>query len=158
MSIELRVERLIDAPPVTVFDVFVDPDLQGEIHREQRTGLGGVEGRDQHSRSGGTSVYHMGKRGSEPDKELRVYSGGQSAAPTRVHAPDGRGRLGYPGSRQRWTVTFEEQDGKTLVRMVQTGFESAEIRDGFMEGWPEYLKTLERVVGDQLKARHDTDG
>jgi len=36
--------------------------------------------------------------------------------------------------------------------MVETGFEREEDRDGFMEGWPDFLDTLGRV----LKARHDT--
>lgn len=31
MSFELRMERLIDAPPVIVFDTYVDPDAQQEI-------------------------------------------------------------------------------------------------------------------------------
>ena len=35
--------------------------------------------------------------------------------------------------------------------MVETGFEE-EDRDGFKEGWTEYLETLGKV----LKARHDT--
>lgn len=155
MSIELRVERLIDAPPVTVFDVFVDPDLQGEIHGSNEPDWE-VSKAETDVRVGGTSVYHMGKRGSEPDKEVRVYS-----VVDRPHRLVFTHRMDVADwdtpVETEMTVTFEEQDGKTLVRMVQTGFESAEIRDGFMEGWPEYLKTLERVVGEQLKARHDTD-
>lgn len=61
------------------------------------------------------------------------------------------------------TITFEDQDGKTLLTMVQIGFETEADRDDFMTGWPEYLETLRRVVtpelpgtDDTLKARHDT--
>ena len=63
------------------------------------------------------------------------------------------------------TITFEDQGGKTLLTMVQTGFETEELRDDFLHGWPAYLDTLGRVVapgigepgqGDVLKARHDT--
>ena len=36
MSHELRLERLYDATPEVVFDAFVDPDTQAELH-----GLGG---------------------------------------------------------------------------------------------------------------------
>ena len=67
------------------------------------------------------------------------------------------------------TMTFEDQDGKTLLTMVQTGFETEELRDDFLHGWPAYLDTLGTVVGsrvgggpeepgqgDVLKARHDT--
>ncbi len=157
MSIELRVERLIDAPPEVVFDVFVDPDLQEEIHGSAEPDWE-VSKAETDVRVGGTSTYHMGKKGSEPDQEVRVFS--VVERPHRLvftHRMDVADWDG-PLIETEMTVTFEEQDGKTLVRMVQTGFESAEVRDGFMEGWPEYLKTLERVVGEQLKARHDTDG
>ena len=41
--------------------------------------------------------------------------------------------------------------------MVQTGFETEQDRDDFLGGWPSYLETLRGVVGEQLKARHDTD-
>jgi Activator of Hsp90 ATPase homolog 1-like protein len=66
------------------------------------------------------------------------------------------------------TITFEDQGGKTLLTMIQTGFETEAVRDDFMSGWPAYLDTLGRVVaprvgeiedpgaGDVLKARHDT--
>ena len=156
MSFELRVERLIDAPPEAVFDIFVDPDLQEEIHGSNEPDWE-VSKAETDVRVGGTSTYHMGKKGSEPDEEVRVFS--VVDRPHRLvftHRMDVADWDGPPIETEM-TVTFEEQDGKTLVRMVQTGFESEEIRDGFREGWPEYLKTLERVVGEQLKARHDTD-
>jgi uncharacterized protein YndB with AHSA1/START domain len=157
VSIELRVERLIDAPPEVVFDVFVDPNLQAEIHGSSEPDWE-VSKAETDVRVGGTATYHMGKKGSEPDKEVREFS--VVDRPNRLvftHRMDVADWDGPPIETEM-TVTFEDQDGKTLVRMVQTGFESAEVRDGFMEGWPEYLKTLERVVGEQLKARHDTDG
>ena len=50
------------------------------------------------------------------------------------------------------TITFEDQDGKTLLTMVQTGFEREEDRDGFMGGWPTYLDTLKGVVGKHARA------
>jgi uncharacterized protein YndB with AHSA1/START domain len=156
VSFELRVERLIDAPPETVFDVFVDPDLQEEIHGSNEPDWE-VSKAETDVRVGGTSTYHMGKKGSEPDEEVRVFS--VVDRPNRLVFAHRMAVADWGTTIEtEMTVTFEEQDGKTLVRMLQTGFESAEVRDGFMEGWPEYLKTLERVVGEQLKARHDTDG
>ena len=50
------------------------------------------------------------------------------------------------------TVTFEDRDGGTWLTMVETGFEAEADRDGFVEGWTEYLETLGKV----LKTRHDT--
>ena len=47
------------------------------------------------------------------------------------------------------TVTFEERDGKTLLTIVQTGFERKDDRDGVEGGWPIILDALERVVAER---------
>jgi uncharacterized protein YndB with AHSA1/START domain len=47
------------------------------------------------------------------------------------------------------TVTFEKRDGKTLLTIVQIGFESKEDRDGVERGWPSILDALERVVAER---------
>jgi uncharacterized protein YndB with AHSA1/START domain len=93
----------------------------------------------------------MGVEGEEPDTETRVF--------TAIERPH---RLVFTHSMQiaEWgrsvdtlmTITFEDRDGKTLLTMVETGFEREEDRDGFTEGWTEYLETMGKV----LKARHDT--
>jgi hypothetical protein len=54
------------------------------------------------------------------------------------------------------TITFERRDGKTLLTMVQTGFDRAEDRDAFQSGWPAYLDSLQSIAGRQIKARHDS--
>ncbi len=99
----------------------------------------------------------MGQQDQEPDTETRVYS-----------VVDRPRRLVFRHSMQvaEWgrtveteiVITFEEQDGKTLLTMVQTGFDTVDERDSFLGGWPSYLDTLQRVIGDQLKTRHDSDG
>ena len=68
-----------------------------------------------------------------------------------------RSRIGAGPFRTEMTITFEEREGKTLLTMVQTGFESEQDRDDFLGGWSSYLETFRGVVGEQLKARHDTD-
>jgi uncharacterized protein YndB with AHSA1/START domain len=156
MSEELRLERLYDAPPEVVWDVFTDPATQEDLHGSAESDWI-VHRAETDVRVGGTSTYVMGKQGQDPDTETRAF--------TEVDRPN---RLVFRHSMQiaEWgrtietemTITFEDRDGKTLLTMVQTGFESAEDRDGFMEGWPEYLDTVGRVVGEELKARHDTEG
>ncbi len=154
MSYELRIERTIAATPEVVFDAFVDPAAQEELHGSDREGWT-VQRCETDVRVGGTSTYVMGSEGEEPDTETRVYS--------MVDRPN---RLVFRHSMEiaEWgrtvetemTITFEDRDGKTLLTMVQTGFESEADRDAFNSGWPEYLDTLSSVVGDALKARHDT--
>lgn len=157
MSHELRLERLYDASPGVVFDAFVDPAAQQELHGSDRPDWT-VHRSETDVRVGGTSTYVMGSAGQEPDTERRVCS-----VVDRPH------RLVFRHSMEvaEWnrtvetemTITFEEQDGKTLLTMVQTGFERVEDRDGFLGGWPSYLDTLKGVVSSRttLKARHDTE-
>jgi uncharacterized protein YndB with AHSA1/START domain len=44
------------------------------------------------------------------------------------------------------TVTFQERIGKTLFTMLQTGFESEEVRDAFKDHVPGVLEGLQRAV------------
>ena len=135
---------------------FVDPADQRQLHGDGRPGWT-VHRSETDVRVGGTSTYAMGQTGQEPDIETRVFS-----VVDRPH------RLVFRHSMEiaEWgrtvetemTMTFEERDGGTLLTMLQTGFEREDDRDGFVEGFAEYLKTLEEVVASkQLKARHDTD-
>jgi uncharacterized protein YndB with AHSA1/START domain len=154
MSYELRLEHMYDASPEVVFDAFVDPATQMELHGNDVAGWK-VHRAETDLRVGGTSTYVMGLEGKEPDTETRVF--------TVIDRPH---RLVFTHSMQiaEWdgrivetemTITFEDRDGKTLLTMVQTGFEREEDRDAFMGGWPTYLETLKGVVSTQLKTRHD---
>lgn len=150
MSYELRLERLYDAPPDVVFDAFVDPAAQEELHSSTTAGWK-VRRSETDVRVGGTSIYAMGPEGEQPDVETRVFS-----------VVDRPNRLVFRHSMEvsEWgrtletemTITFEEQDGKTLLTMVQTGFQSEEDRDSFLGGWPGYLDKLR----ENLKTRHDS--
>jgi uncharacterized protein YndB with AHSA1/START domain len=154
MTYELRLERLYDASPEVVFDAFVDPATQEELHGSAAANWT-VQRAETDVRVGGTSTYVMGLAGQDPDTETRVFS-----------VVDRPNRLVFRHTMAiaEWddravetemTITFEEQDGKTLLTMLQTGFEREEDRDAFMGGWPTYLETLKGVVTTQLKTRHD---
>ena len=155
MSYELRLERMYDAPPEVVFDAFTDPATQVELHGLDQRGWK-IHRAETDLRVGGTATYVMGPEGEEPDTETRVF--------TVIDPPH---RLVFTHSMQiaEWdgrvvetemTITFEDRDGKTLLTMVQTGFETEEDRDAFMGGWPTYLETLKGVVTSSLKTRHDS--
>ena len=161
MANELRIERLFDATPEEVYDAFVDPATQEMLHGSDRPDWV-VQRCETDVRVGGTSVYAMGTKGVEPDVETRVFS--VVERPSRLvfthvmQIDEWAGRT----IETEMTITFEERDGKTLLTMVQTGFETAEDAAAFEEGWTAYLDTLRRVVApdlpgdDTLKARHDT--
>ncbi|MBV9358747.1 MAG: SRPBCC domain-containing protein, partial [Chloroflexi bacterium] len=46
----------------------------------------------------------------------------------------------------RMEVTFEEENGRTRLTLVQRGFPTAARRDEFAGGWPSILDALGRVV------------
>jgi uncharacterized protein YndB with AHSA1/START domain len=62
---------------------------------------------------------------------------------------EGRSRGGQDFSTHL-IVTFEERDGKTLLTIVQTGFENQDDRDGVEGGWGTILDALERVVAERV--------
>lgn len=156
---DLRLERLFDASPEAVFDAFVDPAAQRALHGGGRPDWT-VHRCETDVSVGGTSVYVMGPQGKDPDTETRVFS--VVDRPHRLvfrHSMDvaGWGRT----VETEMTITFEDKGDKTLLTMVQTGFEREGDRDDFVGksggGWPDYLDSLKAVVSKDLKARHDTD-
>jgi uncharacterized protein YndB with AHSA1/START domain len=154
MTYELRLERLYDASPEVVFDAFVDPGTQEELHGSDQPNWT-VHRAETDVRVGGTSTYVMGLTGQDPDTETRVFS--VVDRPNRLVFRHTMAIAEWDNRavETEMTITFEEQDGKTLLTMLQTGFEREEDRDAFMGGWPTYLETLKGVVTTQLKTRHD---
>ena len=144
MGNELRIERLFDAQPEVVFDAFVDPEAQAELHGSKQPGWV-VHRCETDVRVGGTSTYVMGPEDGAPDTEMRVYS--EVDRPRRLvfqhtmHADDADRAI-----VTEMTITFEGSGGKTLLTMVESGFERVEDRDDYMTGWPVYLDTLQSVV------------
>jgi uncharacterized protein YndB with AHSA1/START domain len=150
MSYELKIERLIDAPPEVVFDTLVDPDAQDELFNDQVEGWKLWESKID-LRVGGTwtIVFGPADEQGEPDRITYVF--------TDIDRPS---RLSYDASMYvgEWkrtvdfaeSFTFEEQDGKTLLTIVQSGFESEEDRDAFMDGTPGFLDSLQRVVASRI--------
>lgn len=161
MGEELRLERLIDAPPEVVFDAWVDPEGQRQLHASTMEGFT-VQRAETDVRVGGTSTYVMGLQGEDPDTETLVYS-----VVDRPHRLVFRHAMEIPSwgrtVETEIEMTFEDRDGKTLLTFVQTGFANVEDRDAFLTGWPEFLDKLRSIVApeppgtdDTLKARHDT--
>jgi hypothetical protein len=48
------------------------------------------------------------------------------------------------------TRTFDEQDGKTLLTLVQAGFETEEDRDSFQSGASGFLDGIARAVASRV--------
>ncbi len=145
MTYDLKIERLIDASSEAVFDAFVDPDAQKILYNNEEETDWTVES-ELDLRVGGTWTIVFGKAGEEPFRETNVFT--EVDRPRRLVYTSTMFKGRYGGSFDTTvTVTFEDRDGKTLLTILQTGFESRDERDMIQGGWPSILDVLERVVG-----------
>ena len=148
MSYELRLERLFDATPEEVFDAFTDPEAQRQWYQDREGWK--VEPRGE-LRAGGRWEVAFGPPNEVPYREENRFS--EVVRPHRLaylstfHMPDGR------SFDTTLVVTFEAKQGKTLLTIVQSGFESARDRDDHQGGWPGFIDRLERVVAARKRVR-----
>lgn len=144
MSHDLRVERLLDGTPADIYDAFIDPDAMREWYQDNPGWVVDVAACD--IRVGGTTIVTFGPgddRYSETMTYLEVERGRKLVYTERFGMPDGSGHDTVV------TVSFEPQDGKTLLTIVQTGFPNAEERDAHQNGWPGFLHRLERTASQR---------
>ena len=141
MSHDLRLERVYDAAPDVVFDAFTDTDAQKELYADAPDWI--VES-ECDLRVGGRWTIAFGPPGSEPARETCLFQ-----------VIDRPRRLVYTSSMRLpdgftvdtgMEVTFEDEDGKTRMTIVQSGFPDAARRDEFGGGWAMILDELGRVV------------
>jgi uncharacterized protein YndB with AHSA1/START domain len=148
MTYELRIERLLDAPPEVVFDTFVDPAATEELFTSpDLPGLRVVESSID-LRVGGTWTIVQEGPGGEGYRLTYVFT--EVDRPRRLVAelsmqfsPSGR------VDKSQVSITLEDREGKTLLTLVQGGFETAEERDAYLGGAPGFLDSLERAVSSR---------
>lgn len=139
---ELVINRTFDAPRELVWEAWTDPDQLKHWSAPRGFTLPVSEG---DLRPGGKWRACMRK----PDG-TELWLGGvyrEIVEPERLvftHAWDDEG--GKPGPETIVTVTLSERDGKTQMNFRQTGFESAESREGHSEGWNECFDLLDDLL------------
>ena len=147
MTYELRLERLIDGSPGDVFDAFVDPETQKDLYGNEQEADWMVES-ELDLRVGGIWTIEFGRVGEMPFRETNVFI--EVNRPVRLIFTSTMFKGRYGGSYDtRVAVTFEERDGKTLLTILQTGFENMEERDMIQNGWPAILERLDKHVGSR---------
>jgi uncharacterized protein YndB with AHSA1/START domain len=142
MSYDLRIERLLDGTPDEIFDTFVDPVAIKEWYQLRSDWEVAVLSCD--ARTGGTTSVEFGS----PNEGWKCR---EDMTYTVVERP---GKLAYnqvftSGDESYHTVvtfTFEPQDSKTLLTLVETGYPNAEERDAHENGWPGFIDRLEQVA------------
>ena len=155
MSHELRVERLIDASPVEVFDVFVDADAQKEWYLDPEH-PGGIVETECDARVGGLWTSAWGPDEDELYRETCVFRvvdrPRHLVMSCTATAPDGR------SLETEVEVTFEEGGHRTRMTVVQRGFPTPELRDIIGGGWPLALEQLERSVLARIRRSEARSG
>jgi len=141
VSQDLRLERVYAAAPEVVFDAFTDSEAQQELYADGPDWI--VESACD-LRVGGRWTITFGPPGAEPAREtntfLMIDRPRWLVYASSMRLPDGT------SVETRMEVTFEEENGRTRLTLVQRGFPTAARRDEFAGGWPSILDALGRVV------------
>ena len=141
MTHELRLERLLEAPPEIVFDTFTDPDSQHDLYAD---GPDWVVESDCDLRLGGRWTITFGPPGREPARETNVFE--QIDRPQRLVY---RSTMALPDGSSvetKMQITFEPENSMTRMTIIQSGFPTAELRDEFTGGWASILDALRSVA------------
>src|SRR5215211_6942789 len=137
-----RARRYLATSP-TVTEVH-DDALNSTTPRDAANQPGWVVEANCDLRVGGRWTVAFGPPGSEPYREMNVFS--EVDRPRRlvytstVTMPDGS------SFDTGMDVTFEEQGGRTRMTIRHTGFPTAELRDDHQGGWPGFLDRLQGIV------------
>jgi uncharacterized protein YndB with AHSA1/START domain len=142
-SFDIRLQRLIDAPPRVAFDRWVDADARRYWYAPD-PGSSVVETETDLRVGGSYRVSVVGPTGDPLYTEEGVFE--VIEAPHRLvyrqvmSVSDGR------SVETRVTVTFEERDGRTLLTLLDAGYPTEAQRDEFERGWPDFLDAYKRSL------------
>ncbi len=145
MSLDLRFERLIAAPPERVFDAFTDPAGQREFYGTDAPGWI-VESRCD-LRVGGVWSVSFGPSPGELYHHRHVFEA--IDRPCRILLSSTETRLDGWSFETTSEFTFEPRGGgRTLMTVLQSGFPTEELRDEHTVGLPNAFDRFDRALGD----------
>ena len=142
MTHDLRFQRVIDAPPGEVFDAFTRPDGQRAFYGQDDPGW--IVESDCDLRVGGVWTVAFGPSPSQLYRHEHLFQAIER--PRRLLLATTETRLDGSSFKTELEFTFEDQDGKTLMTMVQRGFPTVELRDEHERGLPNAFARLQRIV------------
>jgi uncharacterized protein YndB with AHSA1/START domain len=132
VSLDLRFERVIDAPPERVFDAFTDPAGQHEFYGQDAPGWI-VDSRCE-LRVGGVWSISFGPSTGELYHHRHVFEAIER--PHRVLMATTETRLDGSSFDVTTEFTFVAHGAGTLMTMVQSGFPTEGLRDEHTIGVP----------------------
>jgi uncharacterized protein YndB with AHSA1/START domain len=142
MTDELSIDRVIDAPPDVVFDTFTTAGGQDAFYGQDDPGW--IVESDCDLRVGGAWTVTFGPSRSHLYRHRHVFE--VIDRPRRLVLATTEFRPDGSSFDFVTALTFEGQDGKTLMTVTQSGFPTAELRDEHGRGVPNAFARLERVI------------
>jgi len=142
MTEDLRLERVIDAPPDVVFDSFLSDDGQAAFYGGDDPGW--VLESDWDVRVGGVWTITFGPARNHLYRHRHVFE--VIDQPRRIVLATTESRP--DGSSFDFTIefAFEPQDGRTRMTVTQSGLPTEELREEHGRGVPNAFDRLERAI------------
>jgi uncharacterized protein YndB with AHSA1/START domain len=142
MTRELRLERVIDAPPDVVFETFLTDDGQAAFYGQDDPDW--VLESDCDLRVGGVWTITFGPSRNLLYRHRHTFK--VIDRPRRLVLATTESRP--DGSSFDLTIefTFEPQDGRTLMTVTQSGFPTEELREEHGRGVPNAFARFERAI------------
>jgi uncharacterized protein YndB with AHSA1/START domain len=148
MSHELRFARAIDAAPEQVFEAFTQPSGQEAFYGTDDPGW--IVESECDFRVGGEWTISFGPSPSELYRHTHVFRVIDRAQ--RLVFDTTETRLDGSSFDFETEFTFEPQDDKTLMTMIQRGFPTAELRNEHGIGLPNAFARLVGLIAAFIEA------
>jgi uncharacterized protein YndB with AHSA1/START domain len=139
---EVRIERVIDAPPEVVFEAFTTPGGQEAFYGQDDPGWIVESVCD--LRVGGAWTVTFGATRGQLHRHRHVFEA--IDRPRRLVLATTEFRADGSSFNFAIEFTFEPRDGRTVMTIVQTGFPTDELRDEHGRGVPKAVARLERAI------------
>ena len=142
MTDELRIDRLITAPPERVFAAFTEPGGQEALYGKDDPGWVVRSGCE--LKIGGAWVVDFGPSPAELYRHHHVFA--VIDPPRRVAMSTTETRLDGATVEFETEFTFTSANGGTRMTMIQRGFPTPQLRDEHGVGVPVALARFARAV------------
>jgi uncharacterized protein YndB with AHSA1/START domain len=139
---ELRIDRVIDAPPDVVFDTFIADD--GRLAFYGQDDPSWIVESDCDPRVSGVWTITFGPSRTHLYRHRHIFE--VIDRPRRLLLATTESRPDGSSFDFAIEFTFEDQDGRTLMTIIQSGIPTAELREEHGRGAPDGLARLERVI------------
>jgi len=140
----LRIERVIDAAPDAVFDVWTTAESMVQWYREDEHCVARVTELD--VRVGGRYRVEFGPAGQDPFIEHGEYL--EVDRPHRLVMTETLEGVDSPWADTTVTIELRREDDKTHLTLTHRGFPSRDHRDMASGGWPGFLDRIEQQLSE----------